>query len=129
MFQSSPIILQSSPHLVEVRERIRIGGSPISADLFTHYFWQVYDTLKANLEPGESMPPYFKFLTLLAFKVGFVSALLVLSAIMTLDYEVILDTSLSTQTSNWVELFTPAKKCLIAGTANRYRLLNSESER
>ena len=55
------------------------------------------------------MPPYFKFLTLLAFKVGFVSALLVLSAIMTLDYEVILDTSLSTQTSNWVELFTPAK--------------------
>ena len=70
MFQSFPIIFHSSPHLVEVRERIRIGGSPISADLFTHYFWQVYDTLKANLEPGESMPPYFKFLTLLAFKVG-----------------------------------------------------------
>ena len=74
------------------------------------------------------MPPYFKFLTLLAFKVGFVSALLVLSVTMTLDYEVILDTSLSTQTSYWMEPVAPAKKCLIAGTANRYRLLNSESE-
>ena len=74
------------------------------------------------------MPPYFKFLTLLAFKVGFVSALLVLSAIMTLDYEVILDTSLSTQTSYWMELVAPAKKCLIAGAANRYRLLNPKSE-
>ena len=76
------------------------------------------------------MPPYFKFLTLLAFKVGFMSALLVLSAIMTLDYKVILDTSLSTQTSDWVELVAPAKKCLIAGTAsaNRYRLLNPKSE-
>ena len=63
------------------------------------------------------MPPYFKFLTLLAFKVGFMSALLVLSAKMTLDYEVILGTSL--KYSDFI---------LDGASRARYRLLNSESE-
>ena len=31
----------SSPHLVEVRERIRINGDPISRRKFTGYFWDV----------------------------------------------------------------------------------------
>uniref|UniRef100_A0A8C2AGG0 Folylpolyglutamate synthase n=1 Tax=Cyprinus carpio TaxID=7962 RepID=A0A8C2AGG0_CYPCA len=31
----------SSPHLVQVRERIRINGQPIGKELFTKYFWQV----------------------------------------------------------------------------------------
>uniref|UniRef100_A0A3Q2EIH4 tetrahydrofolate synthase n=1 Tax=Cyprinodon variegatus TaxID=28743 RepID=A0A3Q2EIH4_CYPVA len=35
----------TSPHLVQVRERIRINGQPISKDLFTKYFWQVYGRL------------------------------------------------------------------------------------
>lgn len=35
----------SSPHLVEVRERIRINGQPIGKELFTKYFWQVYGRL------------------------------------------------------------------------------------
>uniref|UniRef100_A0A669F938 Folylpolyglutamate synthase n=1 Tax=Oreochromis niloticus TaxID=8128 RepID=A0A669F938_ORENI len=35
----------SSPHLVQVRERIRINGQPIGKDLFTKYFWQVYGRL------------------------------------------------------------------------------------
>ncbi|KAJ8346423.1 hypothetical protein SKAU_G00278240 [Synaphobranchus kaupii] len=35
----------SSPHLVQVRERIQIDGQPISKELFTKYFWQVYGCL------------------------------------------------------------------------------------
>ncbi|KAF6037837.1 FPGS [Bugula neritina] len=59
----------SSPHLVEVRERIRLQGSPISQEMFGSYFWKVYDALSAQLEEGEQLPFYFKFLTLMAFKV------------------------------------------------------------
>jgi len=38
--------LPSSPHLVQVRERIRINGQPISKELFTKYFWLVYNRLE-----------------------------------------------------------------------------------
>ncbi|KAI8624107.1 FolC bifunctional protein [Xylariaceae sp. FL1651] len=33
----------TSPHLVSVRERIAINGSPISRDLFARYFYEVWD--------------------------------------------------------------------------------------
>ncbi|XP_067087526.1 folylpolyglutamate synthase, mitochondrial-like, partial [Osmerus mordax] len=60
----------SSPHLVQVRERIRINGQPISKDLFTKYFWEVYTQLDATKGcHGDRMPAYFRFLTLLAFHV------------------------------------------------------------
>lgn len=60
----------SSPHLVQVRERIRINGRPISKDLFTKYFWQVYGRLDRSKEAhGGTMPAYFRFLTILAFHV------------------------------------------------------------
>lgn len=36
----------SSPHLVQVRERIRINGQPISRELFSKYFWLVYNRLE-----------------------------------------------------------------------------------
>lgn len=35
----------SSPHLVSVRERIRINGQPVSHQKFTSYFWDVYEKL------------------------------------------------------------------------------------
>lgn len=35
----------SSPHLVEVRERIRIDGKPIKKELFSKYFWKLYEAL------------------------------------------------------------------------------------
>ncbi|XP_072518501.1 folylpolyglutamate synthase, mitochondrial [Salminus brasiliensis] len=58
----------SSPHLVQVRERIRINGRPIGKDLFTKYFWQVYSRLDETKDAhGGSMPAYFRFLTILAF--------------------------------------------------------------
>ncbi|KAE8583220.1 hypothetical protein XENTR_v10020462 [Xenopus tropicalis] len=60
----------SSPHLVQVRERIRINGQPISKELFSKYFWQVYNRLEeTNDEENPSMPPYFRFLTIMAFHI------------------------------------------------------------
>ncbi|XP_032113242.1 folylpolyglutamate synthase, mitochondrial isoform X3 [Sapajus apella] len=60
----------SSPHLVQVRERIRINGQPISPDLFTKYFWRLYQRLEETKDGScVSMPPYFRFLTLMAFHV------------------------------------------------------------
>jgi folylpolyglutamate synthase/dihydropteroate synthase len=38
----------SSPHLIEVRERIRINGKPLPKDKFAKYFWQVYSMLKQD---------------------------------------------------------------------------------
>ncbi|KAF7654675.1 hypothetical protein LDENG_00066690 [Lucifuga dentata] len=59
-----------SPHLVHVRERIRINGRPISKQLFTKYFWEAYERLEDTKElHGGHMPFYFQFLTLLAFHV------------------------------------------------------------
>ncbi|NXR30520.1 FOLC protein, partial [Zosterops hypoxanthus] len=60
----------SSPHLVQVRERIRINGQPISKDLFNKYFWLVYNRLEETKDPAHSsMPAYFRFLTIMAFHV------------------------------------------------------------
>ncbi|KAM3599838.1 uncharacterized protein V6R79_012545 [Siganus canaliculatus] len=59
-----------SPHLVQVRERIRINGKPISKELFTKYFWQVYSRLDKNKDAhGGVMPTHFGFFTILAFHV------------------------------------------------------------
>ncbi|KAM9359885.1 folylpolyglutamate synthase, mitochondrial-like [Symphorus nematophorus] len=60
----------SSPHLVHVRERIRINGWPISKQLFTKYFWETYERLEDTKDVhGGTMPFYFQFLTLLAFNI------------------------------------------------------------
>ncbi|CAG2238296.1 FPGS [Mytilus edulis] len=58
----------SSPHLVEVRERIRVNGQPLSRDKFVFYFWDVFNKLEATKEQNNgSMPAYFAFLTLMAY--------------------------------------------------------------
>ncbi|XP_069799936.1 folylpolyglutamate synthase, mitochondrial isoform X2 [Dendropsophus ebraccatus] len=60
----------SSPHLVQVRERIRINGQPISKELFSKYFWQVYNRLEETKSDDMcSMPAYFRFLTIMALHV------------------------------------------------------------
>ncbi|GLB33949.1 hypothetical protein LshimejAT787_0108330 [Lyophyllum shimeji] len=62
--------LYTSPHLVAVRERIRINGTPISEEQFATYFFEVWDRLVANVRPSPTTPPmpgYFRFVTLLAF--------------------------------------------------------------
>ncbi|KAJ3174085.1 Folylpolyglutamate synthetase [Geranomyces variabilis] len=66
--------LFTSPHLIEVRERIRINGEPIAKDLFAKYFFEVWDALErtkpADTNPETGMPEkpqYFRYLTLMAF--------------------------------------------------------------
>ncbi|CAO3668923.1 unnamed protein product [Rhizopus stolonifer] len=75
----------TSPHLVAVRERIRINGKPISEELFAKYFQEVWDRLEATKEeafidiPRDSKqetiqllrlhpdkPAYFRYLALVA---------------------------------------------------------------
>lgn len=45
--------LFTSPHLIAVRERIRIDSRPISEELFAKYFFEVWDRLEAGKE-GEA---------------------------------------------------------------------------
>ncbi|XP_012146395.2 folylpolyglutamate synthase 1 isoform X2 [Megachile rotundata] len=59
----------SSPHLVTVRERIRINGQPINQMYFTEQFWAVYKKLEDTKEHECDMPMYFKFLTILMFNI------------------------------------------------------------
>lgn len=40
--------LYTSPHLVAVRERIRINGVPISEEDFARFFFEVWDKLVEN---------------------------------------------------------------------------------
>ncbi|RSM10375.1 hypothetical protein CDV31_007251 [Fusarium ambrosium] len=63
--------LYTSPHLVAVRERIRINTEPISEELFTKYFFEVWNALESSAsgEDPSNMPPYFRFLTLMSFHV------------------------------------------------------------
>lgn len=73
-----------SPHLIAVRERIRIDSAPISEALFARYFFDVWDRLGGDeastatvssdatvldgAEPG-SRPAYARYLTLLSYHV------------------------------------------------------------
>ncbi|RUS83394.1 hypothetical protein EGW08_008815 [Elysia chlorotica] len=66
--------LFTSPHLLEVRERIRINGRPISKELFSEHFWDLYTKLKETEIPsrageGYDMPFFFNFLTVMSVHV------------------------------------------------------------
>jgi folylpolyglutamate synthase/dihydrofolate synthase len=66
--------LFTSPHLVDVRERIRVGGAPVSRATYLRSFWYVHGRLQAAAEAGghegyvpqRSMPGFFRFLFLVA---------------------------------------------------------------
>uniref|UniRef100_A0AC34RFW1 Folylpolyglutamate synthase n=1 Tax=Panagrolaimus sp. JU765 TaxID=591449 RepID=A0AC34RFW1_9BILA len=59
----------SSPHLVHVRERIRLNSIPVSEKLFAENFFEIYEKLRENEQSRNNMPAYFKFLTLMAFHI------------------------------------------------------------
>ncbi|KAM7198246.1 Mur ligase [Naviculisporaceae sp. PSN 640] len=80
--------LFTSPHLIAVRERIRIDSRPISEDLFAKYFFEVWDRLEAAqgdedgatgggeqhdrdvaLAPPGTKPIYSRYLTLMSYHV------------------------------------------------------------
>ncbi|KAL2756609.1 hypothetical protein ACRALDRAFT_2026654 [Sodiomyces alcalophilus JCM 7366] len=62
----------TSPHLIAVRERIRLNTKPISEALFARYFFQVWDrlgtsSLLPDAVPLATRPVYARYITLLAF--------------------------------------------------------------
>jgi folylpolyglutamate synthase len=71
----------TSPHLVDVRERIRINGAPVSKVIFIKHFaalWDRYTKVAGNRDfegietigdAEEIRPGYFRFLTILAFQI------------------------------------------------------------
>ncbi|KAG9453085.1 hypothetical protein H6P81_005989 [Aristolochia fimbriata] len=61
--------LFTSPHLIDVRERFRLDGVEISKEKFLAYFWWCWDRLKDKTNEDVPMPNYFRFLTLLGFKI------------------------------------------------------------
>lgn len=52
--------LYTSPHLVDVRERVRINGQLVSKAVFSQHFWWCYDRLKAAANDDVGMPGYFR---------------------------------------------------------------------
>lgn len=69
----SKIGLYTSPHLVSVRERIRINSEPITEEQFTKYFFEVWEGLESSAEregidPSEK-PTYFRMMTVLSYHV------------------------------------------------------------
>jgi folylpolyglutamate synthase len=67
-----------SPHLISVRERIRINSAPITEELFAKYFFEVWDLLataadrnadKDARESFEARPAYARYLTLMSWHV------------------------------------------------------------
>lgn len=61
--------LFTSPHLMDVRERFRLDGVDISEEKFLKYFWSCWNKLKEKTDDDIPMPPYFRFMALLAFKI------------------------------------------------------------
>jgi folylpolyglutamate synthase len=60
--------LYTSPHLIDVRERIRIDGQPVPKDVFSSAFWHIYDCFKKD-NKEDDLPTYFRMLTLVGFRV------------------------------------------------------------
>ena len=58
-----------SPHLIDVRERLRIDGLDISEEKFLMHFWDCWNRLKEKVTNDLPMPPLFQFLSVLAFKI------------------------------------------------------------
>jgi folylpolyglutamate synthase len=64
--------LFTSPHLVDIRERIRVNGRPISQQTFAKVYWEVRTRLDQNASLPEDdpelpvLPGYFRMLTLMA---------------------------------------------------------------
>lgn len=42
--------MYTSPHLVAVRERIRLNGSPLSESAFARYFFEIWDQYGVNTQ-------------------------------------------------------------------------------
>ena len=61
--------LYTSPHILDVTERIRIDGAPVAEEKFARYFFDVWDVLEAGKSGAEDTvlrASFFRLLTLVA---------------------------------------------------------------
>ena len=62
--------LFTSPHLVDIRERVRIGGLPVSKAVFGQAYWNIRRMLEEHVskedDPLPRLPGYFRMMVLLA---------------------------------------------------------------
>lgn len=61
--------LFTSPHLVDIRERIRINGLPVSKQIFGQAYWSIRECLEQYKNGDDeipALPGYFRMITLLA---------------------------------------------------------------
>ena len=61
--------LYTSPHIKTIRERIRINCEPISEELFTKRFFEVWNGLPKYPTDALDVPRYLQLLTLISFHV------------------------------------------------------------
>ena len=61
--------LFTSPHLWDVRERIRVNGRPVDKRVFVAAFDDLWAKLESKGDERVGVPAYFKFLTLLGLKI------------------------------------------------------------
>ncbi|KAI9746053.1 MAG: hypothetical protein M1818_000734 [Claussenomyces sp. TS43310] len=61
--------LYTSPHMKDIRERIRINGEPISKERFATRFFEIWDRLPDHATPILDIPRYLQILALLSFHV------------------------------------------------------------
>ncbi len=62
--------LFTSPHLIDIRERIRWNGKPIHQSIFANVYWKIRRALESEKDNEEEDPPpklpgYFRMLTLM----------------------------------------------------------------
>lgn len=64
--------LFTSPHLLDIRERIRWNGRPVHANIFSKVYWRLREKLEAStaeqtdIDCPPRLPGYFRMLTLMA---------------------------------------------------------------
>ncbi len=58
--------LFTSPHLVDIRERVRINGELVRADVFEENFWAVWDAI---IDDSNKPPLFFTFLFVVAMRI------------------------------------------------------------
>lgn len=64
--------MYTSPHLLDVRERIRVDGVPVDKNVFMDSFWHCWERLEETertVSDAHPFPTYFRFLTLVGFHV------------------------------------------------------------
>ena len=62
--------LFTSPHLMDMRERIRLDGRPVHPNVFAKAYWKIRNDLESHApwdEDPPTLPGYFRMLTLMAF--------------------------------------------------------------